>query len=71
MPEYVPYEHEIVNFKDSKDVFYQIKVKDEQSGKVILQSVKMVIYIFLEKKCFYASNKEVWVVSNGCERLER
>ncbi|KAI9476069.1 MAG: hypothetical protein EXX96DRAFT_575663 [Benjaminiella poitrasii] len=39
VPEYYPTENEIVSFK--KNSFYQIKLKDESTGKVYLQTVKM------------------------------
>ncbi|KAI8094268.1 hypothetical protein BDF21DRAFT_408328, partial [Thamnidium elegans] len=40
VPEYIPASNEIVEFS-SKDDFYQIKVRDERTGKVVLSSVKM------------------------------
>jgi hypothetical protein len=44
VPEYISADNEIVDFKDSKDAFYQIKIKDDRTGNVFLQSVKMVRY---------------------------
>lgn len=41
-PEYVPANNEIVSFKKESDVFYQVKVKDERTGNIILSTVKMV-----------------------------
>lgn len=42
-PEYIPTNNEIVEFKSNKDTYYQIKLKDERTGNVLLQSVRMVI----------------------------
>ncbi|KAI7906650.1 uncharacterized protein BX663DRAFT_497190 [Cokeromyces recurvatus] len=39
VPEYHPTKNEIVDFQ--KGSFYQIKVKDERTGKIYIQSVKM------------------------------
>ncbi|CEP11619.1 hypothetical protein [Parasitella parasitica] len=41
LPEYIPSNNEIVEFKSKKDEYYQIKLKDERTGNVLLQSVKM------------------------------
>jgi hypothetical protein len=48
--EYIPADNEIVDFKSSKEPLYQIKVKDERTGKIIMSSVRMVIrnlYMFV------------------------
>lgn len=45
-PEYIPTDNEIVEFKSKKDAYYQIKLKDERTGNVLLQSVRMVILLF-------------------------
>ncbi|OBZ91872.1 ER membrane protein complex subunit 10 [Choanephora cucurbitarum] len=41
VPEYVPLQNEIVDFKSKRDSFYEIKVRDESTGKIYLQSTKM------------------------------
>ena len=40
VPEYIPTDNEVVDYKTEE--FYQIKVKDERTGKIILSSVRMV-----------------------------
>ncbi|KAI9255561.1 hypothetical protein BY458DRAFT_519984 [Sporodiniella umbellata] len=40
-PRYVPSENEVVQFRNPKEVFYQIKVKDESNGNIHLSSVKL------------------------------
>lgn len=50
VPEYIPASNEIVEFS-SKDDFYQIKVRDERTGKVVLSSVKMASSFFFRKCC--------------------
>ncbi|CAO3648843.1 unnamed protein product [Mucor hiemalis] len=40
-PEYIPANNEIVEFKKESDVYYQVKVKDERTGDIILSTVKM------------------------------
>ncbi|KAL9549201.1 hypothetical protein MBANPS3_005322 [Mucor bainieri] len=40
-PEYIPTNNEIVEFKSNKDAYYQIKLKDERTGNILLQSVRM------------------------------
>jgi hypothetical protein len=44
VPIYTPTENEVVTL-DSKDPFYQIKVKDERTGVVTLASAKVVSFI--------------------------
>ncbi|KAI8643156.1 hypothetical protein BD408DRAFT_415358 [Parasitella parasitica] len=41
LAEYIPSSNEFVEFKSKKDEYYQIKLKDERTGNVFLQSVKM------------------------------
>lgn len=40
-PEYVAANNEVVSFKKESDVFYQVKVKDERTGNIILSTIKM------------------------------
>ncbi|KAI8369751.1 hypothetical protein BD560DRAFT_435148 [Blakeslea trispora] len=41
VPEYRPLQNEIVEFKSKRDIFYQIKLRDESTGKIYLQSITM------------------------------
>ncbi|KAI8993710.1 hypothetical protein BDB01DRAFT_341117 [Pilobolus umbonatus] len=41
IPEYVPAKTEIVDFKDAKDPFYHVKIKNERTGDITLSSVKV------------------------------
>ncbi|CAO3702958.1 unnamed protein product [Rhizopus stolonifer] len=40
-PQYVPSDNELVDFKNPKEMFYQIKVKDETTGNIHVSSVKL------------------------------
>ncbi|KAI8981958.1 hypothetical protein BDF20DRAFT_864306 [Mycotypha africana] len=55
VPQYEPTEHEIVKF-DQRDPFYQIKLKDERTGHVILQSAKMCQMVASEWKDHFIIN---------------
>ncbi|KAG1152089.1 hypothetical protein G6F37_001727 [Rhizopus arrhizus] len=41
VPQYVSADNEITEFNDPKEIFYQIKVKDENTGNIHLSSVKL------------------------------
>ncbi|KAG1439981.1 hypothetical protein G6F56_012089 [Rhizopus delemar] len=40
-PQYVPSDNELVDFRNPKEMFYQIKVKDETTGNIHVSSVKL------------------------------
>ncbi|KAI8077999.1 uncharacterized protein B0P05DRAFT_587615 [Gilbertella persicaria] len=40
-PEYIPSKNEVVDFKKKRDYLYQVKVRDERTGKIHLQSTRM------------------------------
>lgn len=72
-PEYIPTNNEIVEFKSNKDVYYQIKLKDERTGNILLQSVRMVIldYVLNSNKrtadsWFYSVK---WLPATGATNL--
>jgi hypothetical protein len=47
VPQYVSADNEITEFNDPKEIFYQIKVKDENTGNIHLSSVKLVSFVLV------------------------